>query len=97
MATLRQKINLAGDLGMFMLEEGKVFTQNEYRSLSRRAPIRFVQIRRYFGNWAACLVFLSKTQPDLWAELENLSKPKVPASIIDLSAIEDEDEEYLER
>jgi hypothetical protein len=96
MATLRQKTNLASDLGMFMLEEGKIFTQNEYRALSRQAPISFVQIRKLFGNWARCLVFLSKTQPDLWAELENLGKPEVQAPIVDLSAIEDSNGEYLE-
>jgi hypothetical protein len=92
MALLRQKINLAGDLAMFMLEEGKLFTQEEYKALCKQVPIRAVQIKNSFGNWAGCLEFMSKTQPDLWAELQNLGK----APTIDLSAIEDEDEKSLE-
>jgi hypothetical protein len=96
MASLRQKTNLVGGLAMFMLEEGKIFTQNEYRALRGYAPVSFVQIKRNFGNWARCLLFLKNTQPDLWAELENLGKPEVKAPIVDLSAIEDSNGEYLE-
>ena len=96
MATLRQKKTLVRNLGVFRVEEGKLFNQKEYRLLRRNVPIRYVQIRKLFGNWARCLEFLRKTQPDLWTELENLGKPTSQASMIDLSAIEDENENLEE-
>jgi hypothetical protein len=95
MASLRQKVTMASELATFMIEEGKVITQNEYRALRGPVPLSFVKIRKNFGTWDRCFIFLKKVKPDLWMELENLDNPKVEAPIIDLSAIEEEDE-YLE-
>lgn len=91
---MRQKTVLAGELGMFMLEEGKIFTGVEYRALGR-GPLRWASMRRLFGNWNRAMHFLEHSQPELWAELQELGNtPKVAA--IDLSALEDDDENYSE-
>lgn len=91
MATARQKTALVGKMGMFMLEEGKLFTSQEYRSLKGRVPLRFIQVKKHFGNWARCLHYMKQMQPDIWAELQNIdNKPTAP--LINLVAIEDNDE-----
>ena len=101
MATPRQKTMLAAELGMFMLEEGKIFTGEEYKQLDQ-APMRWATMRRLYGNWNRALNHLRQTQPDLWKELQALGDKKapapkpVPAPTIDLSAIKDLDEESNE-
>jgi len=90
MATARQKVVLAGELGMFMLGEGKILTGAEYRALDS-GPLRWATMRRLYGNWNRAIRFLEQAQPDIWEELQNLGKnPSAPK--IDLSAIEDNDE-----
>jgi len=104
MASIRQKTVLTGDLALFMLEEGKIFTSNEYRMLRKRCPITWVQIKRNFGNWSRCINFLKQAQPDLWEELQNMgntSEPKVECKLeskeeevkVDTSVLEDFDDE----
>lgn len=91
MATARQKVVLAGELGLFMLEEGKILSAQEYRALGR-GPIRWATMKRLYGNWNRALRFLEQSQPDIWAELQNLGT-EVKAPNIDLSAIEKKDED----
>lgn len=88
MATARQKTVLSGELALFMLEEGKILTGTEYRKLGT-GPLRWATMKRLYGNWNRAINFLEQSQPDLWAELQNLGK----APMIDMSAIETDDED----
>jgi len=88
MASLRQKTTMAEGLGMFLLEQGKILTVDEYRKLGQ-VPFRWSAIRKVFSNWNRALHYIEKGLPDLWAELQNMGK----APAIDLSAIE---EDYAE-
>ena len=87
MATARQKTTIAGELGMFMLEQGKIFTGEEYKKLNQ-GPMRWATMRRVYGNWNKAMYYLQRAQPEIWAELQSM----VQAQTIDLSAIEDKDE-----
>lgn len=99
MASARQKSKLAVQLGMFMFEQGKIMTPEDYKKF-RRVPVRWATIRSIYGNWAKALWWISQSAPEVWKELQNLEattaqNPEglVPeeAPVIDLSAIGKED------
>ena len=75
MASPRVKTISAGEIGLFMLEQGKILTADEYRA-SSPVPIRWATMKRMYGNWNRCLRYMKQQQPDIWKDLEALSDPK---------------------
>jgi len=93
MASARKKTIIAGDLAIFMLENGGLMTWLEYRALGG-GPYRLATIKRVFGNWNRALRYLEQSQPDLWLELTESPQPEeIPAPMIDLSAIANDENE----
>jgi len=71
MASIRQKVTAAGNLGLFFIEQGKILPQAEYRAFNP-VPLRISTIKKLYGSWSKAIRFIKNSQPDIWAEIQKM-------------------------
>ena len=78
MARLRVRNQVLQEVGMFMLEKGKVLEKHAYDQYENQVPIRSGMALNHFGSWSRLLQTLEGTLPDMWAEIKKAENPPPP-------------------
>jgi hypothetical protein len=68
MSSIRMRERIMKDVGMKMLEEGKVLTKHEYDRCPG-TPIRTGLILKQFGGWPRMVKLMEQTMPDLFIQI----------------------------
>ena len=75
MARSRARLALLQDIGMHMLEKGKVLSKDEWKK-DGQGVARTGNILNYFGSWSRMLTFLENEFPDMWKKLNAVPEVK---------------------
>lgn len=78
MARLRVRNQILQEVGMFMLEKGKVLEKHDYDSCGNEVPIRSGMALNHFGSWSRLLQTLEGSLPGIWAEIKKAENPPPP-------------------
>jgi len=78
MARLRVRNQILQEIGMFMLEKGKVLEKHDYDQCENEVPIRSGMALNHFGSWSRLLQTLEGSLPDIWAEIKKAENPPPP-------------------
>ena len=80
MARLRVRNQILEEVGMFMLEKGKILEKHDYDQLGNGVPIRSGMVLNHFGSWSRLLQTLEGSLPAIWAEIKKAENPPPPPS-----------------
>ena len=64
----RKREAIMRDIGMKMLEEGKILSKGQYDRCAR-VPVRSALVLKQFGSWARMVNIMEATMPDLFEEI----------------------------
>ena len=94
MATIRQKAKAAESLGMFFLENGRIYEEGEYK-LAGHVPVRYALVKSFFGSWAKAVDSIRIHCPDLYKEI--LSMDDEPEPVDPLQELQAKTSEALKK
>ena len=78
MARLRVRNQILEEIGMFMLEKGKVLEKHDYDQFGNEVPIRSGMALNQFGSWSRLPQTLEGSLPAVWAEIKKAENPPPP-------------------
>ena len=78
MARLRVRNQILEEIGMFMLEKGKVLEKHDYDQFGNEVPIRSGMALNHFGSWSRLLQTLEGNLPAVWTEIKKAENPPPP-------------------
>ncbi len=78
-ATHAKRVKIAGQLGMFFSELGKIPDRKEYTRMRNRPKfLDAKEVDKVFGTWTRMLNMLEKEHPKLWELANKVPEKKEP-------------------